>query len=279
MNESDAWVIALMHKPTDSEIVREAFSQSSNFQHLQHFFWYQEDQTSPTPVSSYTNSVQMGTIAFMPERTKVTWNVNKDPRMRHNFISCKAVSTLHRNEEGEVINPCQKPPEIIQWLCANHCAPGSNVLVLGAGAGGEVLGAAASCCNVVAVESDGEQFSALRRILVLKMTSQLTALQKEDPDPTTPSSINTTTTHTTQSPSRSENTQPDRHTSTEAVVTCLDCLGEISREGLDVQRQCSRCTVKGPLHQNCCVELNGEIVCTRCQEKLQSVTSTPERQD
>jgi hypothetical protein len=107
VNEADAWVLALMHKPTDSEIVRQGLTQNSNFQHLQHFFWHQKDQTSPTPVSSYTNCVQMGTLAFMPDRTKVRWNVNKDPRQRHNFISCKGVSKLHKNEMGKSSTPAK----------------------------------------------------------------------------------------------------------------------------------------------------------------------------
>ena len=108
VNDSDSWVIALMHKPLDSHIVFQALTESGCFQQMQHFFWHQQEQSSPTPVSSYTNSVQMGTIGFVPERTKVRWNVSKDPRRRHNFIACPSVTALHRDEEKKVIKPLPK---------------------------------------------------------------------------------------------------------------------------------------------------------------------------
>lgn len=266
VNEMENWVLALMHKPTDSQIVEQSLVEAGCFQHMQHFYWYQTDQSSPTPVSSYTNSVQMGTFAFVPDRTKVQWNVSKDPRCRHNYIACKSVTTLHRNEENKVINPCQKPPDIMKWMCNNHCAPGSNVLVLGAGAGGEVFGATEACCNVVAVESDPDQFRALRRILVLKMTGQLDRLQLDSPVNSATSSPNGTKTHSTILPEQASNTNSEEGEEA-ARVTCLDCRQAIDPEFLDVTRLCAHCTIKGPLHQNCAVSWDGKTLCTKCHDK------------
>jgi len=50
----------------------------------------------------------------------------------------------------------------MELLLKNHTNPGDWVLVVGAGAGGEVLGAIAAGLNVVAVERDPRQFKALK---------------------------------------------------------------------------------------------------------------------
>ena len=103
----------------------------------------------------------MGTIAFMPDRTKCHWNMGNDPRERHNFIEHPAVTTYLKHPDGTVVNACQKPPELSRWFVGNHIKPGSNVLVIGAGAGGDVFGALEAGANVVAIEKDHQQFVSL----------------------------------------------------------------------------------------------------------------------
>ena len=44
-----------------------------------------------------------------------------------------------------------------------HCSPGANVLVLGAGAGGDIMGLTMAGCNVFAVDNDEQQIDYLKQ--------------------------------------------------------------------------------------------------------------------
>ena len=185
--------------------------------------------------------------------------MSTDPKKRHNYIACKPVSTYARDDDGVVINPCQKPPEIMKWLCSNHLAPGSTVLVIGAGAGGEVIGAVQACCNVVAVEKDKRQFDALQSILVSMVTSSEVAMER------TQKANYVEGSEASSSAAGSDVSFDDSEKATN--VTCLECGQLIDPAAVDVNRVCSVCKVSGPLHEGCCAQLkDGSYMCHSCYE-------------
>jgi hypothetical protein len=177
-NNNANYFIFFWHSPQQTEMVMNALKKNS-FQEMQHIYWYKSNHFTPTPVSSYTSSVEMATIGFYVCRKNVPWNVSTDARKRHNHITLPTLTNYEKDAAGEKVNNCQKPPGLMKWICGNHCAPNSTVLVIGPGAGGEVLGAVSAGCNVVAIESDERQFDCLLKIAnVWKVTEMAKTPEK-----------------------------------------------------------------------------------------------------
>ena len=257
---NDSTIVVIFHKTSDSQMVADTLG-AANYCHLQNLCWYKgETHQTKTPVSSYTNSWEIATIGFQPNRNKVAWNMEKDPSKRHNFIECKAVTRYHRDSDGKVINPCQKPPDIMRWLCQNHLSPGSTLLVVGAGAGGEIAGAVQACCNVVAVERDTRQYDALQSVLVKHIAVRENALLKA-----------------AERNNNSDNDDVERDQQSEVVggddtekkldVTCIECSQKITSEGLNVSRVCKNCALDAPLHINCAEQVKDGFLCHTCYRK------------
>ena len=161
--KAESSVLILWHKPADTQIVLTALDHHSvPYKQANHIYWWKTaEHAPPIPVSCYASSCEMATIAYAPDRTHCNWNMGLNPRDRQNFIATPSVTKYLKHPNGDTVNPCQKPPALAKWLIGNHIKPGSNVLICGAGAGGEVMGAIAAGANVVAVENDIVQFNAL----------------------------------------------------------------------------------------------------------------------
>ena len=160
INTRDQNAIMLMHKPTDSTLVSNVLNYR-NYKHLQNFYWHKINQLESGPTDKFINCVEMGTIGFWPNRTGFDWYGSADPSERHNFIECKSVTTLSKQVDGSPINVTEKPPDIVQHFLPKYCAKGHTVLVIGPGAGGEVIGAAMSGLNVIGAEIDRKMFDGL----------------------------------------------------------------------------------------------------------------------
>ena len=166
-NKAEKYAIFLWHTPKQTAMYLESLAEAK-FSDATHLYWHKtEHGVHGTPVSQFTSSVEMGTLAFFPSRGEVTVNLNVDPRLRHNFIECPGLTKKYKDTTGQVVNPSQKPHELAAWLVVSMCIPGSTVLVIGAGAGGgEVLGALSKNCNVVCLENNVTQFDGLFRHLL-----------------------------------------------------------------------------------------------------------------
>jgi hypothetical protein len=170
--------IVIMHKMADSAIVLDAMQQGGLTQMIP-FAWVKDGHHSQTPQSSLTSVFEVGTVGYKPDRTKVKWGgATADPRGRRNVIEAKPVSSFFKAADGEPINICQKPPEIIQYFTNMHVPPGGHVLIIGFGSGAEILGALDCDVNVVGIDSDLRQFEAVKTVLVHKYEREL-KLQKE----------------------------------------------------------------------------------------------------
>ena len=262
VNYSKEVIMAIMHKPRDCDIVMTAMEEEGYCQ-MAHFYWYKgKDHQTKTPVSSYTNSVEMGTIGFRPDRSKCKWQMGKDPRFRQNHFECKGVTKYYKDNNGDIINPCQKPPALMRWLCGNHLPAGSNVLILGAGSGADIIGAVQACCNVVAVERDDHQYKCMKTTLVKYSTLAESSAKgvsrdsKNEAEESNP--LNTST--STQGEDDNDDEGPK--------TVCPECGGDFPQEDIDTRRVCGQCITPAPLHPNCAHDMqDGTWLCITCYEE------------
>mgnify|MGYP002632424108 CR=1 FL=1 len=262
------YVVALYHTMPMTQMIHESLTEH-HFQHLTPFFWHKTGHGTQTPVSSLTQSVECGTFAYRPSRDKVDWHVSKDPRERHNFIDTPSVTTYRKDANGVIINQCQKPPAVSKWFVENHCVPGSTVLVLGAGALGDVEGAVQAHCNVVAVEQDQSQFEA-SGVHLVKMAA---VEPKEDENQTdvvvdgsSSSIVSESVERRVQQPATQSDSQVEAGNTS---PNCIDCGLQLA-VGYDTNIACSRCDDPQTMHEDCAVKLDdGKWLCQEChvQEK------------
>ncbi len=271
--QSKTCVAVLFHKPTDSTLIANVLTEAA-FQELTHLYWHKTNHFTSTPVSSYTSSVEMLTIGFKPNRQNCNWQMETDPRARHNFFDLPPVTTYTKDEKGDPINICEKPPALAKKIISNHVPVGGNVLIVGAGAGGDILGALQAGVNVVALERDYDQYSSLHKAMEHKATQELALLGKEQAEEKQ-SKLEKEKKSGHESTSGSVSSIPS-DTSTSSASTssqisekpCADC-GEALEKGYDPNIKCSKCPDDGPMHDKCApIHTDGQRYCATCLEKV-----------
>ena len=267
--QKDNWVFFAWVHQTQYGIVHDVLVKCG-LQGITPIYWVKENHHTPTPTHTYTRACEVGILGFFPGPGACSIRLSKDPRKRHNVFTCKSVTKYARDEKGNILNSCQKPIELAQWIFGNHCMPGEHVLTIGPGAGGCTLGALMNGNSVVAVESDKHQWEQLRRI-ALKWSSDETALltkasQQEGIDllhhdgqgnrantnPSVPSSAT------------SSNVVVDAPLSAEAVATCASCGEEIKQGDPQLLCQSGSCGDNEWYHKECGEKIDDKFHCTEC---------------
>jgi hypothetical protein len=247
------------HKPRDSTIVHDSLVKRG-YKEIQNFYWHKTDHYTPTQVSSYTSAMEMGSVGFLPNRVSVGWNTELSPRERHNFIECPSVSKYTKYENGDIINPCQKPPQLAEWMVKHHAMPGEWILVIGSASGADVIGAANANMNVVCVEKDEKQFKALQKTLLQYSDSVKQQLQdsKEQDAFVKPSVGTSSEMSSILSPIPAASaTQTTDITGQE----CQGCCKPIS-EDLQEHETCLRCYQPEEIwHRQCMAQVGDEYFC------------------
>ena len=263
LQKAEKYCVIFWHKPDDTHIIRDVLEKRS-YKELTHFYWHKTGHYTPTPTFTYTSSMEMCTIAYTPNRKECPQNLPLDPRKRHNFVDMPAVSVYMKHDDGTVINECQKPVELAKLLISNHISPGGNVLVLGTGAGGEVMGAVAAQCNVVGVEKDPKQFKGLVANLIKQRNVEIAAEEKkvlkENEEDQEESDSQQTESSANNQPSLSEESGE-----VETKQICKECAGEIKDPDYDYT--CANCPGHPVFHPNCVdtsPECDTEVWCNTC---------------
>jgi hypothetical protein len=100
-------------------------------------------------------------VAYRGRRSDFDFKLPTNPLLRHNIMWGPQQRNFHKLSGGKPINPFQKPSYIVNRLLETCLQPGSNVVVIGSGAGGDVEGAVAAGMNVYAFENDPKQYKAV----------------------------------------------------------------------------------------------------------------------
>ena len=258
-------IVLIWHKPTDSNLVKTALLQRM-YQEFTHLYWHKPGHQSQTAVNTFTSTVEMATIAFNPAKPNLPMHMERDPRDRHNFVEIPSVTKYFRDANGVVINPCQKPRELMAWVCHRLVPVGGNVLVLGFGAGGEILGCVDARVNVVGVEADERQFVATQATL-LRLNDSPDDQNNKDADSSTSTTAELDENEDESQQPASAGAQNSEGEIQKMPTECFEC-GSILEEGYDPLLVCDICIIKVPYHPNCCNALpNGNYRCVMCFTK------------
>lgn len=84
-----------------------------------------------------------------------------DIKAKYNFFIGPDEMTKLKRPEGGIANVYQKPTWLSSYLTKPYVLPGSNVVVFGAGVGGDVMGLLDIKCNVLAIEKDTVMYGRL----------------------------------------------------------------------------------------------------------------------
>ena len=265
-----AWIV--VHKIDDTHIVKEAM-EMRGYKNLQQVFWEKPGHYVNGAMSRLTPVIEVVTIGCTPNADAIHWNVSSDPRLRPNLFSCPSVLSLARDSTGTVINVTEKPPQLAEFLLGMVCKKGSNVLIVGTGAGGDVKGALNAGMNVIGVENDEKQYIQLKS----EMNAWVARLktEKEAPKPKEVKAKVTPQTSAPKKPSGKEDTvaPPANETIIPAVKDgeCFSC-DEAAKEGnpLEACSQCKRQNhVKGCMTDVADEDGDGQVlVCAGCKAKF-----------
>ena len=261
IQDADNYVVILWHKPLDTAMVNEAL-RNRNIVHTTNMFWHKQDHiVMNQPTNRLVNSTEMGTIGYVPDFNKVHFgNQAQDPKKRHNFIELPSVIKLAKNSSGVPINVTEKPIKLGKWLLSTFCQPGSTILNIGCGAGGDIMAAIHAKCNVIAVEKDIDQFNALRIHLLNKASeydeaweqgiSMQRLIEDDFKSSKQPKSSSSTETTTAISASLSQSIQQEPASSPMKGYNrpCLQC-GKTLDKRVEA-KYCGTCS-DGPFHAHC----------------------------
>ena len=146
-------------------VIQSAFKAQRTFSHfITEVFWVKQDFVTAGDSNTLAKTVEVFVTARRSDRSATTSSLrpmSPNPRGRANVIYGPQLRKLYKDAENRVVNQYEKPGYVIQWFIDRFCAPGSNVCVVGAGAGGDVMGALELGHNVVAVENDPRQVNCL----------------------------------------------------------------------------------------------------------------------
>jgi hypothetical protein len=246
VNKSTNFVCVFFHAHEDSGMVQDVFASFGGFKNITNFCWLKPNQRTPTPIFQYTNAYEVATVVYYGGAKDCVNKLNPDVAERPNYVCIPAVTDKFKDKTGAVINPCQKPGELIGFFIVNHCLPESTILVVGAGGGGDVLGCLQHQQDVVAVEKDRSQFNNLYTSLMsFQLQEQAAVAKKQQEQRKQEKALAKAQPKTSESPEPSSNVS---ESSTSTTYTCSGCLQSITNEPL---RQCFDCDIKLHFHTKC----------------------------
>jgi hypothetical protein len=161
-NTSPFHVVFVWINPIQVADVTEALELTGH-DNIQKFYWAKIDNRPPTPAQRMASVVEMALVAYRKTTTNFSQFISLPNRIddRHNIIFGPGLHRLGRDEHGKVINIHEKPPYVSEYVAEHFSTPGSRVMVLGSGAGGDVWGFVNAGRDVVAIEIDKKQYDSM----------------------------------------------------------------------------------------------------------------------
>ncbi len=168
-------VVVIWMELSQYGIVKQSLSETDHH-HIQPIFWYKCDQNQQGATHLRVPVVEVGVIAF--HCTSTTYlDLPSSLLDRHNVLVGPGQCEYLRDSTNVVINPYQKPTYLSEYFGRHYVSPSSHVVVLGAGAGGDVQGLMVLGHHIHAIEKDGKQVEAMKgHLRVYKPVSHLDKL-------------------------------------------------------------------------------------------------------
>ena len=240
----------LWHQTSDAKMVRDALT-SEHYSHLTDFFWHKKDHCGSGPQRSLVPSVECATIGFYKSQLDCYITHPSNPRDRHNFIDIPHITKFALDPEGGKVNGAEKPRALAKYMVEHYCPVGGNVLVIGAGAGGDVFGALDGGANVVAVERDPHQFKCFAATATAKLQEEFDRLEEEQRgqagDGDDISSRASTASSAVPDSQRVSNPDAAPPRPPSSSTKCNSCGVVLTEDETKNNRECDLCQFPGPL--------------------------------
>jgi hypothetical protein len=195
VNAAECVTVALWATSDQLGPYKEVLAASNYSSDIAVVVWYKSDQNYEGPNDRFVNSTEYLLIGRRKSKdaSKNHTFLSKNPLERHNVIEGPTKRNYLLNAKGEKVNIHEKPSYLSEWLCRRFCRATDWALVIGAGAGGEVLGCIDYGINVCAIERDPVQvkeletrlatFDATQQMNDAKEIKKLKKLEKTDKKP------------------------------------------------------------------------------------------------
>jgi DNA modification methylase len=121
-------------------------------------FWYKPGCNKPG-LFRYIPAVETAIVAYKGSRKEAHSGMKQAPEERQNLFNYQPVSSPFRYPIGQILNPAEKPVELMTHIIQSHCPTGGLVLSLGFGSGTDIIAALGCGVNVIGVERDDVQFT------------------------------------------------------------------------------------------------------------------------
>ena len=136
---------------------------ANGFSNLQDLFWYKVDHNQAMPQHLMLPAVECGIVAYHTN-VNTFGNYLDMPRnlhARHNAIIGPGQRIYDHDANRKPVNRCQKPDYLSEFLGSRYMPHGGTVVVCGSGAGGDVRGFMNRGLNIVAIEQEEKQVTAM----------------------------------------------------------------------------------------------------------------------
>lgn len=164
INKLNAFVVAFWVYWRDLGRMSDLLEQQG-FKNVTPVVWHKRGQNKVGPVDVYTSACEFLLIAYTPNATSCKTYFNHDPLQRHNIIESDPLRVQNKDSHGNIVNICEKPPAVWNTVLDNFVHPGGRVLLLCAGAGGDLRAVLQKGLDVVALEQDETQYAYLCTLL------------------------------------------------------------------------------------------------------------------
>jgi hypothetical protein len=148
------------------------------------YFWHKTGFNVVGYHQAYLSSVETAIVSFYGGIHKAPkGNMPVNPTLRHNFSDGPHVTKKRiSNKDHKVLNETEKPHWFMKAFGRRHWLPTSTIVVIGAGAGGDLLGLIEAGLNVIGIEPDPRQFFELQAAVLAKV-AEMRSSEKKNSEP------------------------------------------------------------------------------------------------
>ena len=161
-NSAPFYAVVLWVHIFQLQTVSEAL-RATGHDNVQVLFWHKVDARHNAPQHLFVPAIEVAVVAYHKSNAKYSEHLNMPATLaeRQNLVIGPGQHKYDRDSNDKPINIHQKPAWLSELIGGWYAKTGAHVVVLGSGAGGDVQGLMNLGLNVVAVEKDIAQLTAM----------------------------------------------------------------------------------------------------------------------